>query len=108
MNYRNLRVGNLIREELGKIIVRETEFPGALVTITEVEVDRKLGGANVKISVIPSEKAEVALKEFVKMRGKLQHLLNNKLNIRPMPRIRFEIDRGPEKAANVEKILLEE
>ncbi len=108
MNYRNLRVGNLIRDELGKIVMREMEFPDALLTITEVEVDTKLGGAAVKVSVLPSEKAEGVLKELTAQRGKLQHLLNNKLNIKPMPQIRFEIDRGPEKAAGVEKLLLDQ
>lgn len=108
MNFRNLRVANLIRDELGKIIMREMEFPETLVTLTEVEVEPKLNDAVVKISVIPSEKAEATLKEFAKMRGKLQHLLNNKLNIKPMPRIRFEIDRGIENAARVEKLLLDQ
>lgn len=108
MNYRNLRVGNLIRDELAKIIMREMEFPDTLVTITEVVVDPKLGGAAVKVSVLPSEKAEAVLGALSKKRGKFQHLLNNKLNIKPMPRIQFEIDHGLEKAARVEKILLDE
>jgi ribosome-binding factor A len=40
------------------------------------------------------------------MIGNLQHLLNKKMNIRPMPRISFEIDGGLENAAKVEKALL--
>lgn len=108
MNYRNLRVASLIRDELSKIMAREMEFPDMLVTVTEVEVDPKLGGASVKISVLPSEKAETVLKELISAGGKFQRFLNHKLNIKPMPKIRFELDRGPEKAAGVEKILLEE
>lgn len=108
MNFRNLRVANLIRDELSNIIIREMELPDTLVTITEVEVEKKLNDATVKISVIPSEKSEAILKEFLKIRGKLQHLLNNKLNIKPMPRIQFKIDYGPEKAARVEKLLLDQ
>jgi ribosome-binding factor A len=108
MRYRNLRVANLIRNEISKIVGREMEFPGMLVTITAVEVDKKLAGANVKVSVIPSEKAEDAIQELAKKRGEFQHILARKLNIKPMPQIRFEIDRGPEKAAGVEKILLRE
>ncbi|MBI2033651.1 MAG: 30S ribosome-binding factor RbfA [Candidatus Liptonbacteria bacterium] len=107
MNFRSTRVGKLIREELGKIIVRELEFPNALVTLTEVEIDKKLEHALVNVSVIPSSAAEKTLEKLKKSRGKLQHFLNNKLNIKPMPRIEFKIDRGPENAANVEKRLLE-
>ncbi len=106
MNHRPLRVSNLIRDELSNLLLREVETPGALLTITEVDVDPKLDGAKVKVSVLPAGKALGALAELKRRRGELQHLLNHKLNIKPMPRIDFELDRGPEKAADIEKILL--
>ncbi len=106
MNFRSLRVSNLIRDELSNLLLREVETPGAILTITEVDVDPKLEGARVKVSVLPSEKAPAAFAELKNRQGELQHLLNHKLNIKPMPRINFEIDRGPEKAADIEKILL--
>lgn len=108
MNFRTERVSNLIREELGKIIVREMEFSGALVTITEVEVDKKLERAKVNVSVIPAEQAGAALGTLENTAGHLQHLLLKKINIKPMPRIMFAIDRGPENAAKVEKALLDQ
>jgi ribosome-binding factor A len=36
------RVSKVIREELSKIILREMEFGGALVTVTSVDIDKKL------------------------------------------------------------------
>lgn len=108
MNYRPLRVGKLIREELGMLIQREAEFPGALVTITEVEVTKKLDLARVLVSVVPSEKTDEAMKELGKHRDRLQYLLLRKINIKPMPHIVFEVDYGPENAAKVEKALLHE
>lgn len=104
--FRSERVQSLIQEELGKIILREVELSGALATITGVEVDRKLERARVDVSVIPSAAAPAALAELVKRTGHLQHLLMKKMNIKPMPRIMFELDRGPENAAAVEKALL--
>ena len=106
MNFRADRVGKLIREELAKMIVREMEFEGALVTITEVEVDKKLERANVDVSVIPSSAGDAALSALVKAAGHFQHLLLKKINIKPMPRIIFKLDHGPENAAKVEKALL--
>lgn len=106
MNYRTLRVGKLILGELSKIIERELEF-GALATLTEVNVSRKMDTAKVGVSVIPSKKSEEVLICLNKHRGELQHLLNKKLGIRPMPRIHFEIDRGLENAAKIEKRILE-
>lgn len=103
------RVSDLIIEELNKLIVHEIEFePGVLVTITDVEVVKDLQIARVKISVIPSEKSPRILEILQKFAGRLQHWLWKKINIRPMPRLEFEIDRGLERAADIEKKLLDE
>ncbi|MEE8131476.1 MAG: 30S ribosome-binding factor RbfA [Candidatus Paceibacterota bacterium] len=108
MFHRPERVSSLIQEELGKIISREVEFPECLVTITSVDVDNKLDRAVVNFSVIPSKNSEEVLKILKKAAGHLQHLLLEKLSIKPLPRIFFEIDYGSEKAAEVEKLLMEE
>ena len=105
MNFRSERVSKLVREELSKIIIREVEFGDALVTVTAVEVDKKLEHAAVSVSVIPSGRSAPALASLNKMIGRLQHLLMKKINIKPMPRISFALDHGPENAARVEKIL---
>ena len=105
--FRAQRIEKLVREELSKILVREFEFPGALVTVTEIEVDKKLDNAKVLLSVIPSTKGESALTELNKNIGQLQHMLLKKINIKPMPRISFVLDHGIENAARVEKKFLE-
>ena len=104
--FRSERVQALIQEELAKIMVREIEFPDTLLTITSVEVDKKLDHARVNVSVIPSSSGPAALAELEKRTGYLQHLLMKKMNIKPMPRIAFVLDHGPENAAAVEKALL--
>ena len=91
--FRNLRVANLIQEELGKIILREIEFPvSTLATITGVEVPKDLGQAKIKLGVIPASEAPKVLEILNSYRPLLQHLLMKKMNIRPMPRIEFELD----------------
>jgi ribosome-binding factor A len=104
---RHQRVESLIREELIKIILKELEFPGALVTITSVDVQKDLDYAAISVSVIPSGKGEGVIENLNKNRKKLQHLLLKKINIRPMPELRFNLDIGLEKAAEVEKTFLE-
>ena len=105
--HRPQRVGSLIRKELGMMIERELEFPGALVTLTDVEVNEEMEHAAVNFSVFPSEKSERVLEILNKRKKDLQFKLGRKLNIRPMPDIIFRIDFGPKNAAAVEKALLE-
>lgn len=106
MNFRSERVGKLIREELSLMVLREIELP-ALATITEVVVDKNLETARVEVSVIPSTAADekTVLDALTARAGHFQHLLLKKINIKPMPRISFAIDHGPENAAKVEKLL---
>ena len=120
MNYRPQRVAKLIEEELSKLIIRELEFGDSLVTITGADVDGKLERAKIFVSVLParpnppaggedgpSSAAEKAMKILTKNAGRLQHLLLKKINIKPTPRIEFELDHGPENAAAVEKKILD-
>jgi len=106
--YRADRVSKVIREELSKIMLRELEFSGALATITSVDVDKTLERAIVNVSVLPATREEGVFSVLQKSTGHLQHLLNQKMNIKPMPRISFALDRGPENAAKVEKLLEED
>ena len=106
MNHRPERVQSLIQEELGKLLLKEVEFPG-LVTITGVEVDKHLELARIKLSVLPSSAEKKALVIAKREEKHLQHLLVKKMNIKPMPQIRFELDYGAENAARVEKLLLD-
>lgn len=105
--FRSERVESLIQGELGKILSRELEFGGALVTIMAVDVDKKLERAKVRVSVIPAAAERTALHELEIAAGRLQHLLMKKINIKPMPHIMFVSDHGAENAAAVEKVFLE-
>lgn len=106
MNYRNLRVAKLIEEELSGILIRETETEGALVTITGVEVLNDLSSARVKLGVIPGDKNKEVIKKIGKKTRFLRKLLLKKINIKPMPDLVFEIDKGAEAADDFEKALL--
>jgi len=124
MSHRPAQVASLIKEELGGIISKEIEFPDLLVTLTDVRVDKKLDKAIVSFSVLSlcggcpmaggcsefdqAEYFETALKILQKNCRHLQHLLAKKINIKPMPQIEFRIDRGLERAAEVEKLLLKD
>lgn len=94
MNYRNLRVAELIQRELGKIILREVEFgAGILVTITGVEIQKNMSSAKIILAVMPSAAAPSALALLSEKNFFLYRLLMKKINIKPMPRIEFELEK---------------
>jgi ribosome-binding factor A len=95
--FRKERVGELIREELGKIFARDMEFC-AFVTIVSVEVAEKLETAKVKVSVIPEVKAKEVFDLLQEERRRLQFKLLRTINIKPMPRLEFGLVRGDEVA----------
>jgi len=107
MKHRPERASSLIKEELALIIERSIETPGALATITDVEVTKDMEHASVYVSVFPTNKGPGVLKLLTAARQDLQWKLTKKMNIRPMPSILFKLDEGMENAARVEKKLIE-
>jgi len=108
--FRTMRVEGVIAQELSAFIKRDVDLPlGTLVTINSVSVSsKKMELAKVMVSVLPDDKADEVMEILNRFRGQLQHALNHKMNIQPMPRIVFVYDKGPEHAARIEKIMIEE
>lgn len=106
--FRPERLSSLIRERLSWLLLKEIEVPSALITLTEVKVQKDLSRAVAKFSVFPSERAGEILKILEKRAPQFQFMLMREMSIKPMPQIVFEIDRGLENAAKVEKALLED
>ncbi|MCL5733932.1 MAG: ribosome-binding factor A [Patescibacteria group bacterium] len=102
------RLEKFILTEGGNQIRKNLEFDGALPTITGVEIDKNLENAIIKVSVWPKEKEKEVLKKLKDYRFELQSYLFKKLKTWKFPKLDFEVDRGSENAATVEKILMKE
>ena len=87
--YRNLKIASLIQQELNKLIFRNLDLNGALVTITEVEVLEDLKEAKVKVSILPNDKVLEIFNLLENNRRELQFQLIRKMNIRPIPHLKF-------------------
>ena len=89
--YRNLKIGSLIQHELGEMLIREFDFNGALVTIVGIQVDDKLESAFIKLSILPFQKGLEVFTMIESRKRELQGKLLRKMNIKPMPRLVFNI-----------------
>ena len=106
MAERLLKINQLIRKELGRILHREVEFPeGVLVTITRVEVSPDLNQVRVYISAMPENKEREVFTVLKKSLYILQQRLNKKLNMRPLPRIIFKREEQIREAGRIEELL---
>jgi len=105
MSDRLKKLNDLLRDEAGKILKKELEFNDVLVTVVRAEISPTLEHATVWISVFPESRGEQALREINRNIYSLQQMLNKRLIMRPVPKIRFEIDKTEEGADKIEKIL---
>ena len=106
MSRRLQRLSEFIKQELGKIIQKETHQGRYLLTITEVDVLPNFKSAEVKISIIPYDKEKEALDNLKKNSSRIQIFINKKLkNMKFVPRISFAIDKGAKSADAVNVIL---
>ncbi len=105
MSERLKKLNDLLRDEAGKILKKELELNDALVTVVRADISPTLEHATVWISVFPESQEKSALKEINRNIYSLQQMLNKRLIMRPVPKIRFEIDKTEDRANKIEKIL---
>lgn len=106
MSKRILRVNQLMREEVGKIIAREMEFGRDIFcTVTRAETLPNLQQTKIYVSVVPDAAAKKVLEELRRAVFHIQQQVNKKFSMRPVPKIVFVEEKKTREAANVEKLL---
>ena len=109
MTRRTDRIGNLIRNTLGSILLSkmsDPRFDTAKVSITHVEVPEDLLTAKVYVSVIGEQKEQnMALAALNSARGFLQERMGREISLRHMPRLSFVIDEQFKKTMETLNIL---
>ena len=76
-----------------------------LLTVTDVKISSDLAHATIFISTIIKAREEETLAALRHSAGDIQYILNRKLRMRPVPRIRFAIDATYEKEQRLYDIL---
>ncbi len=99
------KLNDLLRDEAGKILKKELELNDVLVTVVRADISPTLEHATIWISVFPESREEQALREINRNIYSLQQAINKRLVMRPVPKIRFAIDKTEEGAARIEELI---
>jgi len=103
---RVFQVNELIKRELGSIILKKVEFPkNVLFTITRVETSSNLIQSKIHISVIPEVQTPKVIQILNQKIFIIQQDVNRRLRMRPVPKIKFAEDKEAKKANKVEELL---
>ena len=103
MSQRILKVNNLLKEEISKLLQKEIQN-GTFLTVTDVDTSPDLKRAEVWVSVYNREEEE-AQKLLEEIAPSIQKALNKSLSLKYVPRIKFRIDKSPAHAARIEELL---
>ena len=109
MSQRTERIDELLRQEIGAIIVRDLADPRVgFATITKVETDRELRHAKVWVSVIgqPAERT-ATVAALGRAMPFVRHELGKKLRIKRIPDLHVQLDDTAERGTRVLQLLSE-
>jgi ribosome-binding factor A len=103
------RVGEEIRQELAVLLAREVHDPGVgFVTITRVKVSPDLQLARAYYTTMGDDRArQETARALDRATPFLRRHLGERVRLRRVPELRFELDRGVEYQDRVERVLLD-
>lgn len=100
------KVNQLLKKELGQIILKEIDFPkDVLATITRVETLPNLSESRVFISVFPEKTSREIIGLLRREIYFLQQKINKRLKMRPLPKLVFVLEKKTTEAGKIEEIL---
>jgi ribosome-binding factor A len=98
------KVNKRLQRLVGEIIHKEADVPAdVLVTVSRVATTHNLRGAEVWLSIYPTDQAESVVENLRGQLYELQGFLNRALDAKVVPRIRFTVDYGADHAATIER-----
>ena len=106
MKHRIERVNEVIKRELGDLILRHCHFAAALVTVQQVDITPDLKHAHVFISVIGAEAQQhQALAQLHKLRAEFQRELSKRVVLKFTPQLHFKLDAAAERGDRILQIM---
>ena len=111
LNHRHLRVGELVKQNLGQIFLRnEAKIPSLntkLVTVTEVRMSSDLKSARAYVIPLGGKETEKTVNILTEFSHLVRKALSKKLDIKFLPKLHFVGDYSFVYAERIEKLIKE-
>ena len=108
-NHRKLRVGELIKQNLGQIFLRnEAKIPSLntnLITITEVKMSSDLKSARAYVIPLGGKEIDKTVNILTEFSYLVRKALSKKLDIKFLPKLHFVGDKSFDYAEWIEKLI---
>lgn len=106
---RTMQIGDILRNEMSVIITRELADPDiGFLTVTGVDVSRDFKVGIVYVSLLGGEAEEKkTLAALKRAKGRIRHLVAQRVQLRNTPEFDFRIDHTGERADRIHRILNE-
>ncbi len=106
MSQRIQKLNSLIQKHISEILAKDLSLKlGVFITVAKVDTTSDLRYTRIFLSVFPEKEIHYVEETLKKEKYLLQGALNKKLNMKPLPRLVFQIDMTEAKADKIEKIL---
>tara|TARA_Y100000590_G_scaffold228180_1_gene257507 strand:+ start:3952 stop:4326 length:375 start_codon:yes stop_codon:yes gene_type:complete len=110
-NHRHLRVGELVKQNLGQIFLRnEAKIPSLntkLVTVTEVKMSNDLKSARAYVIPLGGKETKKTVNILTEFSYLVRKALSKKLDIKFLPRLYFVEDKSFDYAERIEALIKE-
>lgn len=111
INHRHLRVGELVKQNLGQIFLRnEAKIPSLntkLVTVTEVRMSNDLKSARAYVIPLGGKETKKTVNTLTEFSYLVRKALSKKLDIKFLPRLYFVEDKSFDYAERIEALIKE-
>ena len=106
---RQLRVGELIKQSLGQIFLKEEAKVPSLttknITVTEVRMSPDLKNARAYVIPLGGKDAENAVNILTKFSYLVRKALSKKIDMKFLPKVSFVSDKSFDSAEKIEKLI---
>ena len=108
---RQLRVGELIKQSLGQIFLRdEAKVPNIdtkSITVTEVRMSPDLKNARAYVIPLGGKDSDEAVSILTEFSPRIRKVLSKKVDMKFLPRVYFVSDKSFDYAEKIEKLIQE-